>query len=102
MATLTRRRTVDLVPYITSPGGRVSAFVSDVGVFEKGEDGTFVLTAVPAGPGSIEERVGAVRSLCGWELTVARSLTELEAPAASDIEALRRWDPLGRFLRPDA
>jgi acyl CoA:acetate/3-ketoacid CoA transferase beta subunit/acyl CoA:acetate/3-ketoacid CoA transferase alpha subunit len=102
MATLTRRRTVDLVPYITSPGGRVGAFVSDLGIFEKGEDGTFVLTAVPSGRQSMEERVGAVRSLCGWELTVARSLIELDSPAAADIEALRRWDPLGRFLRPDA
>jgi acyl CoA:acetate/3-ketoacid CoA transferase beta subunit/acyl CoA:acetate/3-ketoacid CoA transferase alpha subunit len=101
MATLTRRRTVDQVPYITSPGDRVSAFVSDLGIFEKGEDGELVLTAVPAGPEPIEERVGAVRSLCGWELTVAPSLAELEAPDAADIEALRRWDPLGRFLRPD-
>jgi acyl CoA:acetate/3-ketoacid CoA transferase beta subunit/acyl CoA:acetate/3-ketoacid CoA transferase alpha subunit len=102
MATLTRRRTVERVPYITSPGGRVSAFVSDLGIFEKGEAGTFVLTAVPAGPASMEERVNAVRSRCSWELTVARSLTELPPPAAADIEALRRWDPLGRFLRPDA
>jgi acyl CoA:acetate/3-ketoacid CoA transferase beta subunit len=102
MATLTRRRTVDQVPYITSPGDRVSAFVSDLGIFEKGEDGQLVLTAVPSGPDPIEERVGAVRSLCGWELIVARSLNELEAPDAADIEALRRWDPLGRFLRPDA
>ncbi len=102
MATLTGRRTVDQVPYITSPGARVRAFVCDLGIFEKGDDDTFVLTAVAPGPGTAEERVGAIGDLCGWDLSVARDLIEL-APAEEDhVHALRRWDPRGHFLRPDA
>ncbi len=102
VATLTSRRTVDQVPYITSPGGRVRAFVSDLGVFEKGEGGTFVLTSVAPGQGSLGERVSTIRSLCAWELDVATTLVEL-APVEDDhVHALRRWDPRGHFLRPDA
>jgi acyl CoA:acetate/3-ketoacid CoA transferase beta subunit len=102
MATLTGRRTVDRVPYITSPGQRVRAFVSDLGIFEKGDDDTFVLTAVAPGPGTAEERVGTIGSLCGWELSVARDLTELAPAEETHVHALRRWDPRGHFLRPDA
>lgn len=93
MATLTPRRTVEAVPYVTSPGGRVRAFVTDLGVFEK-DDGAFVLTALAPGA-SVE----AVRAACGWPLAVARELAVLAPPAPEDIEALRRWDPQGRFLR---
>jgi acyl CoA:acetate/3-ketoacid CoA transferase beta subunit len=102
MATLTRRRTVDQVPYITSPGRRVRSFVSDLGVFEKAEDDTFVLTAVAAGPGTVEERAAAIGSLCGWELVVSRDLGELDPVDEEHVNALRRWDPRGHFLRPDA
>jgi acyl CoA:acetate/3-ketoacid CoA transferase beta subunit/acyl CoA:acetate/3-ketoacid CoA transferase alpha subunit len=102
MATLTGRRTVDRVPYITSPGAQVRAFVSDLGIFEKGDGGTFVLTSVAPGPGSVEERVATIRSLCGWELDVAPGLVELAPAEDAHVHALRRWDPRGNFLRPDA
>ncbi|HXW38617.1 MAG TPA: CoA-transferase [Acidimicrobiales bacterium] len=100
VATLAPRRTVEEVPYVTSPGTRVTALVTDSGVFER-RDGRFVLTAVPEGPGSIEERVDAVRDRCGWELERADVLAELPAPSADEIETIRRWDPEQRFLRPD-
>lgn len=100
VATLTARRTVESVPYVTSPGRRVSHLVTDLGVFAKdGADDRFVLIAVPAGEGSRETRAEAVRSLCGWELAVAAELGELVEPTAGEIETLRRWDPEGLFLR---
>lgn len=100
VATLAPRRTVEEVPYVTSPGARVSALVTDLGIFER-RDGGFVLTAVPDGPGSREERVEAVRARCGWPLECAEALVELPAPTAEEVEVLRRWDPERRFLRPD-
>jgi len=78
MATLTPRRTVEAVPYITSPGARVRAFVTDLGTFEKDDAGLFVLTAVAPSAGSTADTVERVRALCGWEVVVARSLNELE------------------------
>ncbi|HEY2428668.1 MAG TPA: CoA-transferase [Acidimicrobiales bacterium] len=101
MATLTPRRTVEECPYVTSPGARVRAFVTDLGTFEKGPSGTFVLTAVAPGEATVADRVARIRGLCGWPLEVAPEVQTLTAPDPKDIEALRRWDPEGRFLRPD-
>lgn len=97
VATLTDRRTVADVGYVTSPGDRVRALVTDLALFEKDRDGEFVLTAVPEG--RVEERVEAVRTLCGWDLRVADDVVEMPPPTMPEIEALRVWDPQGVFLR---
>ncbi len=100
VATLAPRRTVEQVPYVTSPGERVRALVTDLGTFERRE-GRLVLTAVPAGPGEAADRVARVRQRCGWTLECADRLDELPDPTAEEIETIRRWDPERRFLRPD-
>ncbi|MBI2169060.1 MAG: hypothetical protein HYU28_06110 [Actinobacteria bacterium] len=99
VATLTDRRTVDDVGYVTSPGSRVKALATDLGLFEKDGTGELVLTAVPEGEGAVEERVAAATARCGWTLRVADEVAELPAPTPSEIEALRTWDPTGVFLR---
>jgi acyl CoA:acetate/3-ketoacid CoA transferase alpha subunit/acyl CoA:acetate/3-ketoacid CoA transferase beta subunit len=99
MTTLTARRTVERVPYVTSPGVRVSHLVTDLGVFTKGDDGRFVLVAVPEGDATLAERVEQVRARCGWELVVADELDELAPPTSDEVATLRRWDPTGYFLR---
>jgi acyl CoA:acetate/3-ketoacid CoA transferase beta subunit/acyl CoA:acetate/3-ketoacid CoA transferase alpha subunit len=101
VATLAPRRTVESVPYVTSPGDRVTALVTDLGTFER-VDGALVLTSVPQGPGDLDDRIGQVRARCGWELAIADDVVELAAPTAAEVETLRRWDPQQRFLRPDA
>ncbi len=100
MSTLTRRRAVAEVPYITSPGVRVRAFVTDLALFERDDTGELALTAVAHGEGSIAERAAAVRALCPWDLHVAEHVVELDPVDPALIERLRRWDPEGRFLRP--
>ncbi len=100
VATLAPRRTVEEVPYVTSPGERVSALVTDLGSFAR-RDGRFVLTAVPAGRGTVADRVEAVRGRCGWELEVVDRLSEMPEPTSEELETIRRWDPQQRFLRPD-
>jgi len=102
VATLTPRRTLSEVPYITSPGKHVHSFATDLGIFEKDEHDRFELTHIAPGDGSIQERITTIEQLCGWDLRVAKDLKELAPPHASEIEALRTWDPQGRFLRPDA
>jgi acyl CoA:acetate/3-ketoacid CoA transferase alpha subunit/acyl CoA:acetate/3-ketoacid CoA transferase beta subunit len=103
VATLTKQRTPPECGYVTSPGRRVRALVTDLGILEK-VDGSLdtaelVLTAVPAGEGSLDERVAAARAACGWDLRVAEIVGELAAPAADEVAALRSWDPQGWFLR---
>jgi len=62
-------------------------------------DGELELVAVPAGPDSMAERIERARAACGWPLAVAGAVTELPAPTAAEIAALRGWDPRGWFLR---
>lgn len=99
VTTLTPRRTVAAAPYVTSPGVRVSHLVTDLATFERGEDGRFVLTSVPAGEGSVAERIERVRARCGWDLVVADQVAETAPPTADELARLRRWDPQGTFLR---
>ena len=102
MTTLTPRRIVADVPYVTSPGTRVSALVTDLGRFEKGARGELVLVAVAPGEGTVAERVEVIRQRCPWDLEVADDLVELDPPDDAAVERLRRWDPQTMFLRPDA
>ena len=102
VATLTPQRTPADCSYVTSPGRAVRALVTDLGLLEKQGDlatAELVLTAVPAGDGSLPDRVAAARDACGWDLRVAAEVAELPAPDAEEVEALRRWDPRGWFLR---
>jgi hypothetical protein len=77
----------------------VRALVTDLGTLEKRDGDELVLTAVPAGDGTIHDRVDAARVACGWHLAVAPPVVELPPPSADEITELRRWDPRGWFLR---
>jgi acyl CoA:acetate/3-ketoacid CoA transferase alpha subunit/acyl CoA:acetate/3-ketoacid CoA transferase beta subunit len=100
VALLTPERTPADCGYVTSPGRAVRALVTDLGTMER-PDGTgeLVLTAVPSGAGSIDERVRAAKAACGWDLAVAREVTELAPPSDAEVARLRAWDPKAWFLR---
>jgi len=92
VTTLTVRRTVERCEYVTSPGDRVVAIATDLGVLER-RDGTFVVTAVVPG------RTGELLERLAWPAPVARDVVELTPPLPEEIAALRTWDPQGFFLR---
>jgi acyl CoA:acetate/3-ketoacid CoA transferase beta subunit len=80
--------------YVTSPGDRVRALVTDLATSEK-RDGELVLTTLAP-----DTSVDDIRALCGWDLRVVDGeLPVLEPPTTDEIAALRRWDPQGWFLR---
>ncbi len=100
VALLNPARTPDKCGYITSPGRAVRALVTDLGILEKLEPGgDLILTAVPAGPDPLPERIATAVAACGWELAVAEEVRELDAPTTVEVNALRTWDPHGWFLR---
>ncbi len=100
VALLTPQRTPERCSYVTSPGRAVSALVTDLATFEKLDaDGGLVLTAVPAGPGSIDDRVATAVAATGWEVEVAPEVRELPPVDDGDVARLRQWDPRGWFLR---
>jgi acyl CoA:acetate/3-ketoacid CoA transferase beta subunit len=99
VATLNPARTPEKLGYVTSPGDRVTAVATDLGLLEKSGADELVLTAVTSGPAPLRERIDAVRAACGWGLEVARDVAELDPPTTDEILALRSWDPHGWFLR---
>jgi len=86
------------LPYVTSPGTRVSTLVTDLGVFEK-RDGRLVLTRYQPAPGAdARQRVELVRERCGWPLEVAADLRPCDLPAADQLLRLRLYDPRNDFI----
>lgn len=103
VTTLSAKRTVSQVPYITSPGDRVTRIATELGVFRRretaeGEAGSirtlFELIAVASG------MEATIRERLGWDLVIADECVELEPPTAQELQRLRGWDPQGFFLRP--
>jgi len=92
VTTLTDRRTVERCEYVTSPGGRVVAIATDLGVLER-RDGGFAVTAVV--PGALD----VLRSRLAWDAEVAEDVAELAPPTPAELRSLRTWDPQGFFLR---
>jgi acyl CoA:acetate/3-ketoacid CoA transferase beta subunit len=88
-----------VVATLNPPGRVVRALVTDLGLLEKVNDDELILTAVPAGPEPIDERIERARGACGWDLRVSDDMCELPAPGPDEVAALRKWDPRGWFLR---
>lgn len=93
-----RARFVETVPYVTSPGSKVTTVVSQLGIFEKEPgDHELLLTAYYAA-GSEEKSLRAIQEQCGWELKVARPLRVLFPPLPDELKFIRCFDPKRLFL----
>ena len=90
-------RLPETVAYVTSPGQRVASVVTDKGILRR-DDGVLRVAAVPAGDGTVEERVRAFAACCGYEPQVARSVQDLEAVRPDEVRALRDFDRRRLFL----
>jgi acyl CoA:acetate/3-ketoacid CoA transferase alpha subunit/acyl CoA:acetate/3-ketoacid CoA transferase beta subunit len=90
-------RLVERVGYVTSPGRRVTRIVTDKGVLRRDAD-VLRIAAVPAGAGSVSERVRALSDVCGWDVDVVRQVEELDPVTHDEVLALRRYDPERLFL----
>jgi acyl CoA:acetate/3-ketoacid CoA transferase alpha subunit/acyl CoA:acetate/3-ketoacid CoA transferase beta subunit len=90
-------RLVERAGYVTSPGRNVEVVATDLGVLRK-RDGVLRLEAVPTGEEPVAERVKRFVAACGWDVSVARELEELDPPTPDEVLALRSYDPEGLFL----
>ena len=98
VVTLARpERLPETVAYVTSPGRRVVSVVTDKGILRR-LDGTLRVAAVPAGDGSLEDRVRAFAASCGYEPDVAREVEDLPAVRSDEVRALREFDRQRLFL----
>jgi acyl CoA:acetate/3-ketoacid CoA transferase beta subunit len=97
-----RKRFVEKLPFITSPGPAAKTLVSTLGVLEKlGDDREFTLTSyfedqLPKGR---DMAIGEIRDQCGWDLRVIDDPTKFPVPDDRDLATLRMFDPDRYFLR---
>jgi hypothetical protein len=110
VVTLARpERLPETVAYVTSPGQRVISVVTDKGILrrEVGEEGEvdrgggvgrLRVAAVPAGEGTVAERVAAFVAACGFEPEVADDIEELPEVRPDEVRALRDYDRKRLFL----
>jgi glutaconate CoA-transferase subunit B len=106
-----KRRLVERVSYVTSPGhgdgrpgwrareglpgGGPSAIVTTLGVFRfPPEGGEAYLATVHPGHSADE-----VRAETGWDLIVSPDLAETPAPTGEELAQIRRFDPDGFWTR---
>jgi acyl CoA:acetate/3-ketoacid CoA transferase beta subunit len=98
VVTLARpERLPETAAYVTSPGQRVVSVVTDKGILRR-DDWTLRVAAVPAGEGSLADRVAAFAASCGYEPEVARHVEELPAVRPDEVRALREYDRQRLFL----
>ena len=102
---LSKLRCVDKVSYVTAPGERVTAVVTDLGIFEKlpGED-TLTLTAYYASSGFAgpDEAVEAIAGKCGWELKAAATSRCSSRPLRTSSKTSASSTPAATFSRSRA
>ncbi len=87
-----KERFVEVLPYITAKGDRVSTVVSTMGVFKKAPGKTELeLTACFPDPKgvSLEEVSKEIENNCGWVLKKAEKLRRLTGPTTDELAILR-------------
>lgn len=97
-----RKRFVEKLSFVTSPGAAAKTLVSTFGVFEKlGADREFTLTSyfedqLPKGR---DMAIREIRAECGWNLRVIDKPAKFPLPDDRDLATLRMFDPDRYFLR---
>jgi acyl CoA:acetate/3-ketoacid CoA transferase alpha subunit/acyl CoA:acetate/3-ketoacid CoA transferase beta subunit len=97
-----KERLVNHVPYITYPGDRVTALITDVGIFEKpeGKDTLILTSYIPYGTAIREEEaIKGIKRLVGWELEVATHLKKIDLPSYEEKMLIRLFDPQGFYTK---
>ena len=93
-------RFVDNVSYITCPGKRIRALISNKGIFEKLEgDKEFTLTGYFSDNQftAEEEIIKDIKNNCGWMLKVSSELEQISSPLFEELAILRLLDPDRHF-----
>jgi acyl CoA:acetate/3-ketoacid CoA transferase alpha subunit/acyl CoA:acetate/3-ketoacid CoA transferase beta subunit len=92
----TRERFVARLPYLTTPGGRVTKVFSTMGVYEKLDpERELVLTGLLTDDEAFEREsnVETVKSKCGWPLKIKAPLSRIARPSEEELLTLRLFDP---------
>jgi acyl CoA:acetate/3-ketoacid CoA transferase alpha subunit len=96
------KRFVENVPYVTFCGDRVTTIISSMGIFKKkNASDRFVLTNYFSDPNlkTPDRIIKKIKDHCGWELNVAKGITETNVPLKEELLTLRILDPKQIFTK---
>lgn len=94
---LDKRAFPEKVDFVTSPGGRVRKVITNMGVFERGEETSGELQLAALYPGVSFEQV---QDGVGWPLKRKEPLQAVVPPSAQEIDLLRtKLDPQRRHIK---
>ncbi|MDB5363181.1 MAG: putative glutaconate CoA-transferase [Rhodospirillales bacterium] len=104
-----RRRLVEHVNHVTSPGTRVKTVVTSRAVLARdaAEAPLRLVSVVAPDTVTTEAAIAAARADCGWDLDVAVDVDREPPPTARELALIRAFDPERVFLgalpkRPEA
>jgi acyl CoA:acetate/3-ketoacid CoA transferase beta subunit/acyl CoA:acetate/3-ketoacid CoA transferase alpha subunit len=97
---MSRRKLVSQVEFVTCPGTRVRAVVTDKGVFRKPRgDAPLRLSAYLADDAtSADDAIAEIRAGCGWDLEISDDLERVPAATGPEL-SLIRWLMPDRYRR---
>jgi acyl CoA:acetate/3-ketoacid CoA transferase alpha subunit/acyl CoA:acetate/3-ketoacid CoA transferase beta subunit len=88
-----KEKFVDVLPFITCPGNRVSTVISNLGIFRKetGKREIIISACLPdAQLRLLSDRIIRIKSECGWQIRMAEKVLDVPEPAADELEMLRK------------
>lgn len=94
VARQSRHRFVEQVEHITSPGGRVTTVITQLGIYRKVE-GELRLVGLFTPEAELDKATQAAREACGWDLEVAGEVEALPLPTVEERQQIREFDPFG-------
>jgi acyl CoA:acetate/3-ketoacid CoA transferase alpha subunit/acyl CoA:acetate/3-ketoacid CoA transferase beta subunit len=91
-------RFVDVLPFTTTKIRRLTAVATDLGLFERDENGSLRIAGVMCGPGAEQDTLAEIRRRCGPDLSVVPDFTRFDPPSENELASLRRFDPQRAIL----
>lgn len=103
IAPQSKKRLVDRVYYVTSPGHNVRTVVTTYGVFEKvpGQDQFTLSGYFTKGDRNRSQILDMIRERSGWSFHIAENLERIAAPTAEELQTIRLFDPNRYYLGPN-
>lgn len=96
---LNQMRVIEKVSYITAPGKKVGALVTDMGIFEKDQNNELIFTRYPYKKDlDLNEHIKAVKENTGWNLKISSNLKPIDYPSLDTLITMRLFDPKKAFL----
>ncbi|HSW58688.1 MAG TPA: CoA-transferase [Dehalococcoidales bacterium] len=84
---------VDVLPFITCPGTRVTTVISNRGIFRKpvGKREIIISACLPDSRlMDLNERIARIKAECAWPVRTALKVLDVPEPAGDELELLRK------------